>query len=84
MIPLSTADWRLRSPERSAKMKTVQPAMTRTGTCSTADCNRRSPDVSVLSSLSTDDLMEEVRQLRAALAVYRKLVERLIQEKQAA
>ncbi len=58
--------------------------MTRMGTCSVSNCKRRSLDPSASSHPSTDDLMEEVRQLRAALAVYRKLVDRLIEEKQAA
>jgi hypothetical protein len=38
----------------------------------------------VLSASSLDEIIEEVRQLRASLAIYQKLVERLLEEQKKA
>jgi hypothetical protein len=58
--------------------------MIRIRTSSNCSCKRRPAENSARTSPKSDELLEEIRQLRAALAVYRKLVDRLLEQNRAA
>jgi hypothetical protein len=46
-----------------------------------ARCGQKAKPTAPLEPHSTEELIEEIRQLRAALAVYRHVAERLMEEK---
>ncbi len=58
--------------------------MIRTRSCTNSSCTRLAAESPACASPRSDELLEEIRQLRAALAVYRKLVDRLIEQSKAA
>lgn len=58
--------------------------MTRNSIYFTTRCKHRSEPSSPQPDEIRNELLEELRQLRAALAVYRKLVDRLMEESRAA
>ena len=58
--------------------------MIRTRSSHTPNCTHRPAVQAAPSPAIPEELLEEVRQLRASLAVYRKLVEQLIERESAA